>query len=35
VAGKVTEILDTAFWLKQGQADWFEPVAAAAAGRAC
>jgi two-component system chemotaxis sensor kinase CheA len=27
VAGKVTEILDTAFWLKQGQADWFEPVA--------
>ncbi|MDB5379337.1 MAG: hybrid sensor histidine kinase/response regulator, partial [Rubritepida sp.] len=28
VAGKVTEILDTAFWLKQGQADWFEPMAA-------
>ncbi|MDB5416076.1 MAG: cheA [Rubritepida sp.] len=27
VAGKVTEILDTAFWLKQGQADWFEPLA--------
>ena len=25
VAGKVTEVLDTAFWLKQGQADWFEP----------
>ena len=28
VAGKVTEILDTAFWLKRGQADWFEPLAA-------
>ncbi|TCH97841.1 hybrid sensor histidine kinase/response regulator [Roseococcus sp. SYP-B2431] len=28
VAGKVTEILDTAFWLKRGQADWFEPATA-------
>ncbi|WP_421991550.1 chemotaxis protein CheW [Roseococcus sp.] len=29
VAGRVTEILDTAFWLKQGQPDWFEPALAA------
>ena len=28
VAGKVTEVLDTAYWLKQGQADWFEPASA-------
>ncbi|UPY37252.1 chemotaxis protein CheW [Sediminicoccus sp. KRV36] len=25
VAGKVTDLLDTSYWLKQGQADWFEP----------
>nr|WP_314075278.1 chemotaxis protein CheW [uncultured Roseococcus sp.] len=31
VAGRVTEILDTGFWLKQGQPDWFEPLAATGA----
>jgi len=25
VDGKVTDLLDTSYWLKQGQADWFEP----------
>jgi two-component system chemotaxis sensor kinase CheA len=24
VDGKVTDLLDTSYWLKQGQADWFE-----------
>ena len=26
VDGKVTDLLDTGYWLKQGQADWFEPA---------
>ena len=26
VAGRVTDLLDTSYWLKQGQADWFEPA---------
>ncbi|MBX9748975.1 MAG: chemotaxis protein CheW, partial [Roseococcus sp.] len=26
VNGKVTDLLDTSYWLKQGQADWFEPA---------
>ncbi|WPB85681.1 hybrid sensor histidine kinase/response regulator [Sediminicoccus rosea] len=25
VDGKVTDLLDTGYWLKQGQSDWFEP----------
>lgn len=25
VDGKVTDLLDTSYWLKQGQSDWFEP----------
>ena len=29
VAGKVTDILDTSYWLKLGQADWFEPISVA------
>ncbi|WP_027284064.1 hybrid sensor histidine kinase/response regulator [Rubritepida flocculans] len=29
VEGKVTEILDTVFWLQQGQPDWFAPKTAA------
>jgi two-component system chemotaxis sensor kinase CheA len=26
VNGKVTDLLDTSYWLKQAQADWFEPA---------
>ncbi len=26
VAGRVTDLLDTGYWLKQAQADWFEPA---------
>src|SRR4051794_1838544 len=35
VAGKVTELLDTAWWLRQAGEDWFGPAAAKAAGEAC
>jgi two-component system chemotaxis sensor kinase CheA len=30
VAGRVTEVLDTAFWLSRGGEDWFRPARAAA-----
>ncbi|TCZ58626.1 hybrid sensor histidine kinase/response regulator [Roseicella aquatilis] len=32
VAGRVTELLDTAWWLRQAGEDWFAPAAARAAG---
>ncbi|WP_270938465.1 hybrid sensor histidine kinase/response regulator, partial [Falsiroseomonas oryzae] len=33
VAGKVTEVIDTAWWLRQAGGDWFRPGAAAEAAR--
>jgi two-component system chemotaxis sensor kinase CheA len=33
VAGKVTDVIDTAWWLRQSGADWFRPDAAEAAQR--
>ncbi|MGG5818528.1 chemotaxis protein CheW [Falsiroseomonas sp. HW251] len=33
VAGKVTDVIDTAWWLRQAGGDWFRPSAAAAARR--
>jgi two-component system chemotaxis sensor kinase CheA len=34
VAGRVTEVLDTAYWLAQAGEDWFRPPRAAGAGAA-
>ncbi|MFC7474425.1 chemotaxis protein CheW [Dankookia sp. GCM10030260] len=34
VAGKVTELLDTAWWLRQAGEDWFGPAASKAVGEA-
>ncbi len=34
IAGRVTEVLDTAWWLSQGGEDWFRTARASAAGRA-
>lgn len=33
VAGKVTDVIDTAWWLKQGGGDWFRPATSAIASR--
>ena len=33
IAGRVTEVLDTAWWLAQGGDDWFRTARAASAGR--
>ncbi|MGX9963855.1 hybrid sensor histidine kinase/response regulator [Roseomonas sp. F4] len=33
VAGKVTDVIDTAWWLGQGGGDWFRPLTAASAIR--
>lgn len=34
IAGRVTEVLDTAWWLAQGGEDWFRTARASSAGRA-
>ena len=34
IAGRVTEVLDTAWWLSQGGEDWFRPPRPAATGHA-
>ena len=33
VAGKVTDVIDTAWWLGQGGGDWFRPAASASVSR--